>query len=146
MTPGQFTILIQPGDTYQTTITWSTASVTSTGTTNTGTPVNLTGASAVLTMYVFGPITSNDTTLNSNYFTNQTGYPYYTEQFSINSTTATAGGSILTLGGTAGTINILITSADTATLQNGQYTLVVTQPGNFVSTVLLGPVNLGTVF
>lgn len=114
MTPGVLNLSVRTGDTVRTVLT-----LTNPGSTPTtpGTPIDLTGASAE--MNVVSP----------------SGVKYY-----LNSTTATANGGILTMGGTAGTITIYIPPADTMTLLGGGYDLRVQFSNGDRTTIVAGSV------
>lgn len=123
MIPGNYNIQLLANNTYRNTITWSSAATTDPTGRTPGSPINLTGCSAVLNMFLpnMNPVV-----------------PYY----SINSTTATSNGGLLTLGGTAGTIAIYIPAADTPSITNGTYTLTVTLANGDINTILTGQVEV----
>lgn len=114
MTPGVLNLYVRAGDTLSQTLTLSSPGSTPS---TPGTPINLTGCSAEMNIVT------------------ATGVTYY-----LNSTTATANGGILTLGGTAGTIVIYIPDTDTITLVAGQYDLRVQFANGYRSTIVAGQV------
>ena len=100
MIPGTLNLTIQQGATFSQQLTWSNPDSTGSA----GTPIDLTGCSAEL-----GIATQ----------------PGETPAYTINSTTPTPNGGILTLGGSAGTIGILIPWEDTVALPSGVYDLAI---------------------
>ncbi len=83
-----------------------------------GTPIDLTGASA-------------------QFFVRSLTKPTI-PQLTISSPEPTANGSNLALGGTAGTLQLTIASADTDTLQTGAYDLRIRFPNGTTQTYLTG--------
>ncbi len=114
MIPGQLNLVVQQGDTYTMQLTWTNPP---TGTQTTGTPVDLTGCTANMQV-------------RQNY-----GEPVI---LALSSSQLTTNGSGLSLGGTAGTITINITPADTQTLQSGLYDIEVEFPNGSIQTPVGG--------
>lgn len=114
MQPGTYAISVRAGDTRRLPLTLSNP--TSSGTA--GTPIDLTGASAQFIL--------------------RTAQAPTGIQLTVLSTQPTANGSSLTLGGTAGTITLVLTSADTDTLKLGSYDIRVKFPDGTTQTYLTG--------
>lgn len=97
MAAAQYDLALEQGATFRLTITWTDSG---------GTPINLTGATAHMS-------------IRSQVANTDTGAPW------ADLTTANGG---ITLGGAAGTIAILVTDAQTATMTQarGRYDLYVT--------------------
>ena len=117
MIPGQLNLPVQQGDTYKLTLTWNNPPV---GTAS-PVPVDLTGC--VANMQV-----------RQNY-----GEPVL---LALSSSALTTNGSGLTLGGTAGTIVLLINPLDTQVLQSGIYDIEVQFPDGSIQTPVGGSLSV----
>jgi hypothetical protein len=117
MNPGLLNLTIRSGDTYRQTLI--IANPSESDPTVPGTPIDLTGCVAemdIVSTYDVAPVCS------------------------LSSTTPTANGGSLTLGGTAGTVAISIPPDDTALLANGTYDLRVKFADDSIQTIIAGSV------
>lgn len=116
MNPGLLNLSIRSGDTYSQLLTiYNPGSSPNTP----GTPVDLTGCVAemkIVSAYNVAPV------------------------YALSSVAPTAHGGTITLGGSAGTIIISITPADTLGLANGQYDLKIKFSDNSIQTLVTGSV------
>jgi len=120
MKPGVVNLAVRQGDSYSMLLTLSNPSSSDPRGVTPGTPIDLTGCVAEM----------------------QIRDLYGNVQLSLSSASATENGSILTLGGTAGTINIAIDSADTLALVAGVYDLRVKFANESILTFVAGTVEV----
>lgn len=116
MNPGALNLAARQGDSYAMLLTLSNASPSDPTGRTPGTAINLTGCQAEM----------------------QIRDLYGAAQLSLSSAQPTANGSVLTLGGAAGTVAIAITVADTLALNSGIYDLRVKFTDGSISTFVAG--------
>jgi hypothetical protein len=119
MQPGTLNLTVRQGDTFTQVLTIANAATSDPTGRTPGTPVDLTGCEAEMTIVA---------TYNT------------APSYSLNSLTATTNGGMITLGGAAGTVTITIPPADSAALNNGSYDLKIKFTDGSISTFVAGGV------
>jgi hypothetical protein len=119
MTPGLLNLSIRQGDTFTQLLTIANADPSDPSGHTPGTPVDLTGCAAEMKIVAAYDVVA---------------------AYSLNSSSATANGGTLILGGENGTVAISIPAADTLNLANGRYDLKIRFADGSIHTFIAGSV------